>query len=150
ILFPAQFRSRHADADLNGFDRVDAHHGCGQILVELAIDRRSPAGWHAVRHDLDHRPHRSTALADVIELARPGLDDAGVGRKERVLLRLVPRPAAAIDAVLPDLDECAAHRDAGDDLAGDGTGSDPCRRLAGARASAAAVVADAVLGPIGK
>ena len=39
--------AREAGADLDALDRVDAHQRRGEIGVELAVDRRAPAGRHA-------------------------------------------------------------------------------------------------------
>ena len=36
-----------ASADLNTLDRVDAHHGRGNVGVETVIDGFAPADWHA-------------------------------------------------------------------------------------------------------
>ena len=52
-------------------------------------------------------------------------------------------------AVRPDLHQGAADGDAGDHLARHGAGRHPRRRLARRRAAAAAIIADAVLGPVG-
>ncbi len=141
---PVSSAARHAGADLDALHRVDAHHGAGEVLVELAVDRRAPAGGHALGHHLDHGADRGAGLAHLVEVGRPGVDDAGVGREEGVVVDLAPAPARAVDPVLADLHQRAADRDAGDHLARDRAGGHPHRRLARGGAPAAAVVADAV------
>src|SRR5690606_22110361 len=116
-----------------------------QLLVELAVDRCAPAGRHAFRHHLDHRAHGRAGLAHLVEIARPGLDHAGIGREERVPIHLLPGPARAVDPVPADLYERAADRDAGHDLAGNSASGHAHGGLARAGAPAAAIVAHAVL-----
>src|SRR5262245_40266009 len=74
---------------------------------------------------------------------------AGIGAEERVGVDRVPIPPRTVDGFLADLYQRAADGDAGDDLARDGTGRDARCRLPRRGAPAAAIVADAVLSPVG-
>ncbi len=66
-----EFGRGHAVADLDALDGVDAHHGAGEILIELAVERRAEAGGHAFGHDLHDGADRRASLADGIEIVRP-------------------------------------------------------------------------------
>ena len=101
-----------AGADLHPLGGVDRHQGAGQFRVELAVDRRAPAGRNAHGLDLDDGAGGGAGLAGRLQVLFPDRDDAGVGRPEGVFPRLRPVPAAAIDRVRPDLDQGAADRDA--------------------------------------
>ena len=68
---PVSSAARQAGADLDALDRVDAHHRRGEVLVELAVDRRAEARRHALGHDLDHRAGRGAGLAHAVEVSRP-------------------------------------------------------------------------------
>src|SRR5262249_47492711 len=139
----------HAGPDLDALHGVDAHQRGGQVAVELAVDRGAEPGRHAFGDHLDDGAYRRALLAHAIEVVLELLGLAGVGAEERVALDLVPVPARAIDCLGAHLDERAAHRHAGHDLARDRAGCDPHGGLACRLAAAAAVVAQAVLHVIG-
>ena len=57
-------RRREPFADLRALDRVDAHAGCSKVGVELAVNRRAPAGRDAGRHAFDDRAEAVFAARD--------------------------------------------------------------------------------------
>src|SRR5262249_6746569 len=121
----------------------------GKILVELAVDGRAPARRHALGYDLDQGARGRAGLAQLVEILRPILDHARVRGKEGIVVDLAPRPARAVNSVRADLHQRAADRDGGDQLAGDGAGGNAHGGLARGSAPAAAIVANAVFGPVG-
>src|SRR5690606_18087413 len=116
---------------------------------ELAVDRCAETRRHPLGDDLDDSTGGRAGLADLVEVGSPGLHRSVVRREERVAVDLRPVPARAIDLVRANAHEGAADGDAGQDLARDGPGGNAHRRLAGRRAPAAAVIADAVLLVVG-
>src|SRR5262249_48893030 len=148
VVFAGELGRRHAGADFYALDGINAHHGTGEVLVELAVDGCTPSGRRALGHHLDHGAHRGPGLAHLVEVVCPGFDDAGIGRKEGVVVDLGPVPARTIYSVATDLDKRATHGDAGHDLAGARPGSHAHGRLARAGAPTAPVIADAVLLPV--
>src|SRR5438093_1435037 len=123
----------------------DGHHGpAGDVLVELAIDRRTEPRRHAVSHDLDDGAGRGARFSHLVEELGPDFDRLGIGTEERVTLDLVPLPIGAVDLVRSDLDQRAAHAYAGNDLAGDSAGRHAVCRLTRRRAARASPVAHAV------
>src|SRR5262249_1920584 len=104
---------------------------------------------HTLGDHLDDGAHRRALLANAIEIALELLGLAGVRAEEWVARDLVPVPARAVDLFRAHLDERAAHRHAGHDLARDRAGRDPHRGLARRLATAAAVVAQPILHIIG-
>ena len=150
ILLAGQLGRSHARADLDALDGVDAHHGSGEILVELAVDRRAPAGGHAFGHHLDHgaRPRSRTCAAR--------RDSSTTSRRCRHRARRTdcgrprPSPSARGRPCAADLHQRAADGHAGDDLARDRAGGDAHGGLARRGAAAAAIVADAVFLPVGE
>ena len=150
VLLAGQRGRRKAVADLDALDRIDAHQRGRELGIELAVDRRAPAGRDVFGDDLDHGADRGAALADVVEvLARTSQRCRRRARRTDFRSTCVPVPARAIDLVRPDLDQRAAHHHAGHDLARDRAGRDPRRGLARRLPPAAAIVAQAVLGVIG-
>ena len=149
VVLAGEFGGGEAVADLDALDRVDAHEGAGELRVELAVDRRAPAGRRALGDDLDHRADRRARPADGVEIVDEAPDRLGVRAEERISAHLVPAPVRPVDLELAELHERAADRDPGDDLAGDGAGGDPRGGLARRRPPAAAIVADAVFGVVG-
>ncbi len=131
VLLSGQLCGGHARADLDALDGIDAHQRRSQIAVELAVDRRTETRGHAFRHDLDHRTDRRAALANAVEIIGIERGAVLVGAEERILVDLVPVPVVAIDLVRSHLHQRATHRHARQDLAGDRTGRNPARRLAG-------------------
>ncbi len=78
VLLAGQLGGGEAVADLDALDGVDAHQRGGDLGVELAVDRRAPAGGHALGDDLDHRADRGAGLADRVEIVRELADRLGV------------------------------------------------------------------------
>ena len=58
---PVKARGGEALADLDALDRIDRHHRRGDVLVELAVDRRAEPGRNALGDDLDDRADRGAA-----------------------------------------------------------------------------------------
>src|SRR5215475_356347 len=150
VLFTGELGRRHAGADLDALDGVDAHHGAGQILIEPAVDRGTPSRWYTLGHHLDDGAHRGAGLAHLVEVARPGVDDAWIGCEERVVVHLRPTPARTVYRVAADLDERASNADRAYHFTGHGAGSNAHGGLPRAGATSAPIVADAVLLPIGE
>ena len=94
VVLAGQLRRRHAGPDLDALHGVDAHHGTGEVLVELAVDRRAPSGRRALGHDLDHRAHGGAGLAHLVQVARPRLDDTGVRARRTDCCRPPPNSSA--------------------------------------------------------
>src|SRR4029434_657751 len=85
-----------------------------------------------------------------VEIALPGLACLAVGAPERIVSRRVPVPITPVDLLGAKLDHGTAHLDrVAQDLAGDGAGRDPHRRLARRLPAAATIVAYAVFLEIG-
>ncbi len=149
VFLAGQLGGGHAGADLDALHRVDAHHGAGEVLIELAVDRRAPAGRHALGNDLDDGADGGAGLAYAVEIVGPGDRGCRIGAEERVGVDGLPVPQRAVDLDIPDLHQRAANGDAVDHLARHRAGGDACCRLARRRAAAAAEVAHAVLLPVG-
>ena len=62
IVFAGHCGGREAVADFHALHGVDAHHGPGQIAVELVVERVAPADGNAGCHDLDHRADEEPRL----------------------------------------------------------------------------------------
>ena len=148
VLFARKLRRGEAVADLHALDRVDAHQRARQLAVELAVDRRAPAGRNALGDDLDHRADRGAGFSHLVEMVGEARRRLGVGTEERIAGDLVPVPARAVDLQLAHLDQRAANPHPGHDLARDRAGGDARRRLARRGAPAAAIVANAVFGVV--
>jgi hypothetical protein len=71
ILLAAQAGRGEAVADLHAFTALMLIIGIGQLRVELVIERRAPAGRHAVGHAFDDGAQRRTGLARGVQHARP-------------------------------------------------------------------------------
>ena len=65
----------------------------GDVLVELAVDRRAEARRHALGHDLDHGADRGALLAHLVEKVGPARGRLGIGAEERVAVRPRPNPS---------------------------------------------------------
>src|SRR5208337_2429168 len=148
VLLAREFGGREAVADLDALDRIDAHQRAREFGVELAVDRRAPAGGNALGHDLDHGADRRSGLADVVEVVGEPRGRGGVRTEERIFADRVPVPVGAVDLQLAELHQCAADRHTGNRLSRDGARHDARRRLARRGAAAASVVPDAVFGVI--
>src|SRR5690606_23807893 len=145
-----QRRGGEAVADLDPFYRVDGHHRHGEVGIELAVDGRAEPGRYAARHHLNHRADRGAGLANGVEIIAPLIDDAGIGRPERVVVDLIKAGPGAVDLFIADLDQIAGDLHlVAKDFAGNAARRDARRRLARARAAAAAVIADAVFCLVG-
>ena len=122
---PVNARGRHSRADLDALDGVDRHHGAGEILIELGVERRSPAGRDAFGNDLDHGADRRPGLTHLVEVTGPEFGGCRIRREERIVFDLVPIPVRSIDVMRADLDERAANCNPRNDLARHGAGRDP-------------------------
>ncbi|KAF1858516.1 hypothetical protein Lal_00015033 [Lupinus albus] len=154
--FVAVFRTllRHrmeAGADFDALHGIDAHHGVGDVRVELVVDRLAEAHRHVRRHDVDAGADGIAGAAQVIHRRFHARDQAGVGRRreERVIVHVfkilerhgnVAQLAHAAQELRAEL---LAHP-----FFGDGAGADDRRRQARGRAAAAARIAHAVLVPV--
>ncbi len=58
IFYAGQRGRGEAITDLDAFDGVDRHQVAGNVLIELAINRRTEPGWHALGHDFNNRADR--------------------------------------------------------------------------------------------
>src|ERR1700722_18226798 len=150
VLFAGQFGGGKARANFHALDRVDAHQRARDLGVELAVDRRAPAGWRAFRDDLEHRADRRSGFANPIEIVGEALRGCRVRAKERIAMNFAPVPTRAIDLMRADLNERAANRHSGNDLARDRAGGDSHRGLSRRRPAAPAIVAQAIFGLVGE
>ena len=107
---PRQRRRGEAVADLDPLDGVDAHQRARELGVELAVDRRAPAGRNALGDDLDHRADRGAGLAHLVEMVGEAAPPPRRRAEERIAGDLVPVPARAVDLQLAHLDQRAANR----------------------------------------
>ena len=97
---PVSARGGEAVADLDALDGVDRHQRRGDVLVELAVDRRAEPGRHALGDDLDHRADRGAAPCGCRRDTRPRRAAVSAsGAEERIAVDLVPVPARAVDRV---------------------------------------------------
>jgi hypothetical protein len=116
---------RHAGktgADLHALDRVDAHHGVGDVGVHLVEQRLAQAHGHVAR---GHAQARAARVAGLAQLAHVGLQRADIGHRgeERVVRHVIP--ALERDSDLADLRHAAVKRGAvllGQPLLGHGAG----------------------------
>ena len=139
-----------AGPDLDALHGIDRHHRHGQITVQLAIDGRAPAGRHAGHYDFDNRAGGGAVLAQGVHVGLPESGGFRIGAEEGVLADRIPVPALTIDGAFADLDQGGADGDAiAQNLAGNPAGGDTHGGLAGRRAAAAAIIADAVFHVIG-
>src|ERR1700674_1127095 len=97
VLLAGEFRGFKSVADLDPFDRVDAHQRRGEIGIELAVDRRAEPRWNSLGHDLDHRADRGALLAHAVDIIGEEFRILAVGTEKTVALDLVHPPARADD-----------------------------------------------------
>ena len=134
-----------AGADFDALDRIDAHHGGGEVRIELAVDRRAEARGHARRDDFDHRTDGRSLLADGVEIGFPFLRRGRIGAPERVFRHVRPAPVRPVDDPVAHLDHGAADFYAApENFARDRARSDPAGGFPRRRPAAAAIIADAV------
>src|SRR6185437_14048957 len=150
VLGAGESGGGEAGADLDRFHGVDTHHRAREIGIELAVDRIAPADGHTFGDDLDQRADRIAGFAHAVEEALPLLRHLAVGAPEGIILDCAPLPFRAIDLMRPHLHERAADADlVAEDFAADRAGGNTHRGLARRGAATAAIIADAVFGPIG-
>jgi hypothetical protein len=150
VLLAGQARGGEAIADLDALDRVDAHHRGGQIGIELAIERRAPAGRNAGGDAFDHRAERGAGLAAPRRPASPSAwRPPHRGRRTGCCRSRPRRTLAAVDRIAADLADIAGDRHFRDHQPRHRARRHPRRGLARRAAPAAAIVAKAVLGVIG-
>ena len=76
----------------------------GDVLVELAVERRARARRARLRPPLrPRRRRRSRSCAPRRDRRSSGCDASRIGAEERVALHLVPVPVGAVDGVRADL-----------------------------------------------
>ena len=134
-----------ARADLDALDGVDRHHRRGEVGVELAVDRRAPAGGTPSATSSMMAPIGGAGLADAVEILLPARGDDGVRAEERVFVGLSQSKLARSIQCGPICTSAPRMVTPGQHLPRDGAGGDPRGGLAGRGTPAAAVVADAVL-----
>src|SRR5207248_7506600 len=64
--------ARKSGADLHALDGVDAHHRCGDVGVELAVNRLAPPDGHAVGDDGDSRATRIARRSEERRVGKEG------------------------------------------------------------------------------
>ena len=78
-----------AGADFHALGRVDAHHGAGQVGVELAVDRLTQAGGHVrAPRQLTRAPAESPDLRSASMKASSSGTTSAVRGKKRVVVHL--------------------------------------------------------------
>ncbi len=149
VILARKHGGRKTRADLDPLHRVDAHQRAGKIGVKLGVNRRAQAGRHALRRSprRSRQPtipacarHRGSPRNPGPPWHRDRRTDCGPPR---------PNPRRRDHRPRSHLDQRGSHIEAGHDLAGDGAGRHPHRRLTGRGPSAAAVVVQAVFDVIG-
>src|SRR5258706_463405 len=114
------------------------------IGIQLAIDGRAESDRDSVSHDLDDRTDGRSRLAQAFEIIRPLIDDAGIGRIERVARDFLPVPAGTVDSQAAHLNEGGTHRhiaiDAVQDFPRNGAGRDARSGFARRLPPAAAII----------
>src|SRR5471032_2746092 len=150
VFLPRQLSGPKTGANLDALDRIDAHQRAGDFAVQLAVDRRAPAGRRPFGDNLDHRADRGAGFADFVEISLESLRRAWIRAKERIAGHFAPIPTRALYPVLAHLHERAANGHSGHDTARDRAGGDPRRRLARGGTAAAAIIADPVFRLVGE
>ena len=155
IADPAQRGSSETIANLNAFSGIDGHQCCGEVAVEFIVNRLPQTGWHTVGDHFDHAACGVAVLSKLIQRFSPSGRRLGIGAEKGVFGDLIPVPRAAVDPMTTHGHQRTAHddrrgRQLAQDHPGDGTGGDPHRGLPGRRPTTAAVVAQAVLLPVGE
>jgi hypothetical protein len=140
-----------ARADLHALHRVDAHHGVGDLGVELVEQRLAQAHGHAAGGDADARAAGVAGLAQACPCSPPAPRRRRPARRNGLLgtwSQLSKGSAISpICCMQPrNTVPCASF---GQPLLGDGAGRDHGRGQAGRGAAAAARVAQAVLLQVG-
>src|SRR5580658_6198854 len=146
MLAAALARGTHAGADLHGLHRVDAHERVGDVRIQAVEHRFAEARRRAARNHRDARPDRIAGAADPPDQLLELGDARRVRTEERVVIR--GRRIDRLDLEVPDLAQVAvdAHAEAPGEVAPrDRSGRYAHDRLARAGASAAAMIAQAVL-----
>ena len=138
-----------AGADLHALDGVDAHHGVGDIGIQLVEQRLAQAHRHPARRDAQARAAGVAGLAQRFHI---GLQRRDVGHRgeEGVVGHVFPGLEG--DGDLTDLRHAAAELGAEfflQPFLGHGAGGHHGRGQPRRGAAAAARVADAVFAPIG-
>ncbi len=138
-----------AGANLHPLDGVDAHHGKGDVGVQLVKQRIAQAHRHTRGRDANAR---AAGVAGLAQRVHVGLQLGHIGhrRKKRVVGHMVPGLKGNRD--IADLRHAAAKGGAvffKQPLFGHGAGRHHGRGQAGRRAAAAARVAQAVFVQIG-
>ena len=142
-MFAATLRHRSdTGADFNRFDRIDAHHGMGDVGIEPIKNRFAQSRWQALCTHCDARAHRITGAAQFPQQFFKLWDSRRIGTEERILVgscrlqRLNPQRANLTDVAKDAYLE--AFRQI---LSGDGAGRDAHHGLACRRTATAAMVA---------
>ena len=79
-----------AVADLHGLDRVDAHHGLGDVGVQAVEDRLAQARWRVDGHDIHPGAYGIAGLAQGVQVGLQFRHLGGVPAEKRVVVHLVP------------------------------------------------------------
>ena len=110
VLLARERGGGEAGADLDAFDRIDAHQRRGEVAVELAIDRRAETRPARLRRSpRSRRRPRSRACGRRRDsLAEPAPSRRRGRRTDCARPR--PSPSGAIDLVRADLDQRARAR----------------------------------------
>src|SRR5512140_3586673 len=150
VLAPAQANGSEAVADLEPLDGGDRHEAPGEAGVELVDHGIAETDGNARCERLDHAPQRIARLARGKDRTLHLGGDLAVGAADGVLLHEVEIALAGHE--IADLHGAAlhAHADPLEDPARERAGGDAPHRFAPARAAAPAVVAHAVLLPVGE
>ena len=149
VLFAGKTGSLETVADFHTLHGVDRHQQAGNILIELAVDRRPDTSRHTFSDNLDDCADRRSALANAIKIVCEQLDRTGIRREERVVVHFRPVPATAVDTVHAHGHQRALDLKPRHDLARYGACCHTSCRFARRRTSAAAIVANAVFDVIG-
>ena len=139
-------------ADLHALDGIDAHHGVGDVGVQLVVQRLAEADRDVLRHHVDARADRIAGAAQFVHRRFHARDQVGIGRRreERVGAHVLPALERHFDvAQLAHAAQEFGAEFLAHPLLRDGAGADDGRGQARRRAAAAARVAHTVFMPVG-
>ena len=138
-LRAAAGRALKPRAELDSLDRVDRHHGLGQLAVQLAVpvDIAAEAGRHSTRDDAERPAQRVSRLPDLVDCSHHSLRRLWVRTPDWREFDVLLRQDIGIDALEANVDRAdrlgeAQHFDAelAQQLPRNPACRDPRRRLA--------------------
>ena len=146
VLAAALRYTGKAGTNLDPLNRIDSHHGMGNIRVEAIKQRLTQPNRNPSRLDKQPSANRVARSAQIIHVGFELRDHGRIGCKKRVFVDQIPRFKRNND--LTQLRHASAHTSTGglkEPLAGDRTSRHRSRRQAGRGATATARITNSVL-----